>query len=448
MSQPHSETNKVHGSIHIWVTNHLGETSRCLTQHLPQVFAHYPLLVINSLHLYRNHMTEFAFFLNRAERWKRDLATLCENFDVCPHLNCLELPSHSPAELISVSSFKIWGNTLEPYQDLAYLLVYLGDTMESQQYGVSLVWVNPNHTRTFTMEEAVEKLATCPSSGTHWPYTLAQLYKGSGHVPLPKGKHFGILPQGKAEETSCGQISQLDIHQLLSTSPQGVYPSGLNGHDEPIVTTLPELLSSGRSVITSKHPYLEIDIPPKGESGTKALPIGEASIIPTTNPHKSPPNPEGSMTAEVGHLLLQAITEASSSESEQSSLEKITTAAVATSPPQKPEVTVPPVNMSSQASIEKAEGSLEDIPTNISPIAAVYSSGSASHPVDLSELQANANRAVDNMLYLKRFLDIKRQRATWELGMMLHQNKSWGVAAITYAKAVYSQAVLEARTNF
>ena len=46
--------------------------------------------------------------------------------------------------------------------------------------------------------------------------------------------------------------------------------------------------------------------------------------------------------------------------------------------PQKSEVMVPPINTSSQASIEEAEGSLEDIPTNISLIAVNYSSGSAS----------------------------------------------------------------------
>ena len=154
------------------------------------------------------------------------------------------------------------------------------------------------------------------------------------------------------------------------------------------------------------------------------------------------------MTAEVNHLLDQVITEESRCESEQSSLEKITTVAVTTSSPWKPEVTVPPVDMSFQASIEEAEGSLEDIPTNISLIAAVYSSRTASPLVDPSELQANANRAIDNMLHLKRSLDIKMQRATWELGVMLHQNESQGAASIAMAKAVYSQAVLEAKTNF
>ena len=150
------------------------------------------------------------------------------------------------------------------------------------------------------------------------------------------------------------------------------------------------------------------------------------------------------MTAEVNHLLDRAIMEASSGKSEQSSLEKITTK----DPPQKSEVTVPPVSTSSQASIEEVEGSLEDILANISPIAAIYSSRSASPPVDPSELQANANRTIDNMLHLKRSLDVKRQRSTWELGVLLHQNESQGATSITAAKAIYSQAVLEAKTNF
>ena len=361
------------------------------------------------------------------------------NFDVCPNLDHFELPCHSPAEMISVSSFKVWGNTQEPHHNIAYLLVCTGNTTEDRQYSVSLVWLNPKQTRTSTMEEAVEKLAACHSSGTNWLYTLAQLYEGSRHAPLPKDKHLDILPQGKAEETCCGQISQLDVCQLLSTGSQVVYPSGLNGHDEPIITTLPELLSSGISIITSEHPYLEIDIPPKEEPDTKAPPIGKASIIQTTNPCKSSPKLGGSMTAEVNDLLDRAITEVSSCESEHSSLGKITTTVVTTSPPWKSEVSVPPIDMSSQVSIEEAEGSLEDIPTNISLIAAVYSSRSVSPPVDPSELQSNANRAMDNMLHLRRSLDIKRQRATWELGVLLHQNKSQEATSVTMAKAIYSQ---------
>ena len=116
--------------------------------------------------------------------------------------------------------------------------------------------------------------------------------------------------------------------------------------------------------------------------------------------------------------------------------------------PQKSEVSVPPIDMSSQASIKEAEGSLEDIPANISLIVAVYSSRSVSPLVDPSELQANPNRAINNMLHLKRSLDVKRQRATWELGVLLHQNDSQEATSVAMAKAIYSQSVLEAKTNF
>ena len=114
-------------------------------------------------------MTKFSFFSNRAERWKRDLATLWVNFNMCPHLNHLELPGHSPVELTSISSFKIWGNTRDPCHNMAYLLVHLGNTTEERQYGVSLVWVSPKQPRAFIMEEAVKRLATCPSSEDDWP---------------------------------------------------------------------------------------------------------------------------------------------------------------------------------------------------------------------------------------------------------------------------------------
>ena len=355
-------------------------------------------------------MTEFDFLTDRVDRWMKSFSTLWGNIDICPHLNCLELPCHSPVELISVSSFKVWGNIQSPHHDMAYLLVHLGNTTEERQYSVLLVWVNPHQTRTSTMEEAVKKLATCTSSGTDWPFILAQLYEGSSHVPLPKGKHLGILLQGEAERTPCGQISQIDICQLLSASPQVVCPTGLNGHREPIITTLPEPLSSSMSIIASKHSYLEINIPPNGESDTKVLSIGEVSIILATNLH-NPPNPEGSIVAEVNHLLDQTMAEVSSRESEQSSLEKITKGVATTCPPQKLEVTIPPVDMSSQASMEEVEGSLEDIPATIFPIATVHSSRSTSPLVDPLELQANASRAIDNMLHLKRSLDIKRQES-------------------------------------
>ena len=195
----------------------MGKISRHLIRHLTEVFAYYPTLIINYLHLYRDHtMTKFTFFLDRAERWKKDLVTLWGNLEICPCLDCLELPSHSPVELTSVSRFKVWGNTWDPCQDMAYLLVCLGNTIEGIQYSVSLVWVNPKQARAPTMEEAVEKLAAYPSGGTDWPYILAHLYEGSGHAVLPKGKHLGILLKERWRKPPVGRsASSMSANSFL-----------------------------------------------------------------------------------------------------------------------------------------------------------------------------------------------------------------------------------------
>ena len=294
------------------------------------------------------------------------------------------------------------------------------------------------------MEEAVNNLAACISNGSNWPYMLAQLYEGLDHAPLPKGKHLGILSQGEAEETSRGQISQLNIHQLLPTSPQVIYTSSLNGQDKPVITTLPEPLSSSKSVIANEHSYLEINISFKRELDTKALLIGKASIIPETALPKSSPEPKCSMAAEVDKLLTQAMADTSSCKSKQSSLEKTATFTATASPPCRPEVNTPPADTSSQASIEEAEGSLEDVPTNISPIAAAYSSRSISPPVDLLELQTNANKAIDNMFHIKGTLNVKRQRAAWELGVLVCQIDAQESASVIEAEAICSQVIFDA----
>ena len=189
-------------------------------------------------------MTEFAFFARKAERWGKDMMSLWGNLNICPCLNYLELPCHTSGELLSISSLKIWGDTQEPCNDMAYLLVCTGDALEAQNYGISLVWISPHQVQASTMEEAVGTLSAYISSGPDWPYALLQLYKGSSHTPLPRDKHLGILPQGKAEESPYGQISQLKVCQLLSTGPQVIYPVGLNGNDEPVMTLYQNLYTA------------------------------------------------------------------------------------------------------------------------------------------------------------------------------------------------------------
>ena len=186
----------------------------------------------------------------------------------------MHLPYHTAGELLSISHLKIWGDIQKPHDGMSYLLVKVEDASEVEGYGVALVWISPHQAWASMMEEALEILSTCISCGSDWPYVLTQLYEGANHAPLPKDKHLGILPQGKAEGP-CGQISQLKVCQLLSARPRVIYLSGLNGSNQSVID-LPGSLHNGSSVITDEHPYIKIDIPspmPK-EQDCANLPLG------------------------------------------------------------------------------------------------------------------------------------------------------------------------------
>ena len=181
------------------------------------------------------------------------------------------------------------------HHDITFLLVLAEEEVTGARvYGLSTIWVNPSQARVPFMEEVVGKLTTCAFNGPNWPYALVWLHEDTNHAPLPKEGHMGILPHRGAEATPCGQISQLEVHQLLVASPQVIYPIGLNGCDEPIITSLPELLASGISLTTGEPIYLEINIPPLPvkDPDQKVLPLGEVSTIVVVSPHKSTPNQE------------------------------------------------------------------------------------------------------------------------------------------------------------
>ena len=93
------------------------------------------------------------------------MMSLWGSLNISPHLNYLELPCHSSGELLSISSLKIWGDTQEPCNDMAYLLVCTGDALEAQNYSISLVWISLTQVWVSTMEEAVGTLSASISSG-------------------------------------------------------------------------------------------------------------------------------------------------------------------------------------------------------------------------------------------------------------------------------------------
>ena len=271
------------------------------------------------------------------------MMALWGNLDVCPHLNYLELLCHTSGELLSVSCLKIWGDIQEPSKDMAYLLFCTGDASGAKSYSLALVWISPHQVRASTMKEAIGTLSACISSGPDWLYALAQLYKGSNHTPLPKDKHIGILPQGKMEESPYGQISQLEVHQLLSTGSQVIYLVGLNGGDQLVTITLPEPLHSGSSITIDKHLHMRIDIPllSPEELECTTPPLGRVHAIPSTTTTKTPWKPRISLTAEVNDLLKWGMADDSSCKSEHSTSEKAAAAEAVMSLSHKAEVPAP-----------------------------------------------------------------------------------------------------------
>ena len=300
---------------------------------------------------------------------------------------------------------------------------------------MALVWISPQQAWASTMVEVLEILSTCTSSGPDWPYVLTQLYEGTNHVPLPKDKHLGILPQGKVE-SPCGWISQLEVHQLLSTRLQVIYLMGLNGGNQSVTIDLPGPLHSGSSVTTDEHLYMKIDIPsltPEEQDGVN-LPLGRGHATQAIAMPKTPWKPRVTLMAEVGELLTRGMTEDNDREPEHSTTVKELANKADISPPPKMEVPALPLDTSSQASVPEIEASIESNPIHNSPTAVAYSSCSDSPTMDLPELQADAHLAINHMLSIKRSSDLKRQWAIWDFEALLHQLEAEAAATNERAK--------------
>ena len=146
----------------------------------------------------------------------------------------------------------------------------------------------PYQARVSTVEDAVGELTTLACSGADWPYALVQLTEDTHHAPLPKEGHLGILPEGGTNTIACRGISQLEVCQLLQSDSQVIYPVGLNGHEIPLITSLPKSLANGTSLTGGKSIYLKVDILQSitGESDCKALPPGKHLSILIVSPSR------------------------------------------------------------------------------------------------------------------------------------------------------------------
>ena len=83
--------------------------------------------------------------------------------------------------------------------------------------------------------------------------------------------------------------SQLEVHQLLSSGLQVIYPVGLNGCEIPLITSLPKSLANSANLPRGEPIYLRVNIPQfiVGGPEGKALPPDDCPSILMASPIKA-----------------------------------------------------------------------------------------------------------------------------------------------------------------
>ena len=126
-------------------------------------------------------------------------------------------------------------------------------------FGLALMWVYPYQAHVPIMDEAVRKHTLLTTSSKNWAYAFVWFNKDAQHVPLPKEGHLSAMIEGAPNRNMCGHLCQLEVHQLLQSEGWVVYPEGLNGGLEPVVTSLPESLAHSVSML-GKPTFLVVDL--------------------------------------------------------------------------------------------------------------------------------------------------------------------------------------------
>ena len=120
-------SNKIHGSIHIWVSAHLGEILRHLAWHLPQVFACYlPLISYIPLSLQTLHYGRICLLHGRKQtnggKIRLSLWGISQYLSL-NYVTCSNFTYHTQADLSSMNAAsKSWSEVQKPHHDITYLL--------------------------------------------------------------------------------------------------------------------------------------------------------------------------------------------------------------------------------------------------------------------------------------------------------------------------------------
>ena len=158
------------------------------SRYLPVIYSQ---LTISSYLLQTSHHDRVCLFPTKVDQWRKDMALMWRDINICPLLNWFQIPSLSQAELSSLNGLKAWGERQKSCHNIALLLVLTREEATgNRKYGLSTVWVSPSQARVPSMEEAVGKVTAWISNGPNWPYTLMQLHEGTCHA-TPQGGALG-----------------------------------------------------------------------------------------------------------------------------------------------------------------------------------------------------------------------------------------------------------------
>ena len=151
--------------------------------------------------------------------------------------------------------------------------------------------------------------------------------------------------------------------------------------------------------------------------------------------------------AEVNNLINRGMVDNYDCKPEHSAMGEEAAAGADVLPPPKVEVPAPPLDTSSQVSVDKMETSQDSNPIHVYSPMAAGSNRSDSPMIDLMELQADANLATNHMLSIKRSSDLKRQWAIQDFEASLCQQEAEEAMANERAKIVHSRKDLNAKVK-
>ena len=262
--------------------------------------------------------------------------------DLCPFLLQFQVRKLTQWELSALSQAGAWGHIEKPKCNRMFLLIVLGKTIEGERvFDLVAVLGAPTPSTPFFPGWAAWKLTLLIDAGADWAYAFMQLNKGALHVPLSNEGHISTLIDGVPSRSTCGHLSQLEVHKLLQCGDQVVYPKGLNGGLELKWFSLPEppvwdMDALGR--LPHEPSPLKVDLSSiKSRNQTSITPPLHTASTSPSSLHSTMEHPSGtttttSMAAELQELLPQAMLDTFSSVPGHTILRRPTSAAMGAPP--------------------------------------------------------------------------------------------------------------------